>query len=76
MTGAILAPNAAPVQVVGVPIVKSKSSEEDAENVRSLCSETIDKIGQAGIRAKYDGRTYKNPGWKYNYWEQKGNASW
>ena len=70
--GAVLAPRVSPVQVVGIPIYKSKTSAEDVAAVKDVLSKTMEKLKQAGLRIKLDDRTDKNPGWKYNYWEQRG----
>ena len=70
--GAVLAPRVSPVQVVGISIYKSKTSAEDVAAVKQVCAQAVDQLKQAGLRVKLDDRTDKNPGWKYNYWEQRG----
>jgi prolyl-tRNA synthetase len=68
-TGLVLPPAIAPLQVVIVPIVSKKLTDETA---RPYCESILADLKAKGIRAKYDDRNMYNPGWKYNHWEQKG----
>ena len=68
-TGLVLPPRIAPVQVVIVPIVSKKFTQESAD---PYCQALFEELSAAGVRVKYDDRDLYNPGWKYNHWEQKG----
>ena len=67
--GLILPPKAAPIQVVIVPIIFSSSNSPE---VLSRCSEALERLASAGIRAQLDSRENYTPGWKFNEWELKG----
>jgi prolyl-tRNA synthetase len=60
------------VQVVIVPIVASKDSEEMKANVQRTARELEAQLSSAGVRAKLDDRTIYTPAWKFAHWEQKG----
>jgi len=66
--GLVLPPRVAEIQVVLVPIPKSKE-EKDVPAKR--CHEIAAGLVEKGVRAFVDDRYYK-PGWKYNYWELRG----
>jgi len=70
--GLALPPRVAPVQVVIVPIVASKDSEEVKANVQRTARELEAQLSSAGVRAKLDDRTIYTPAWKFAHWEQKG----
>lgn len=57
----------APYQVVIIPIVKGKSTDD----VTGYCQKIENTLRDAGIRVYLDSRD-ATPGWKYNYWEMKG----
>lgn len=65
--GLRLPPNIAPIQVVIVPIFKTKEEQ-------SQINDTIDQIlsSLGSVRVKVDTDQSKTPGWKFNEWEQKG----
>lgn len=80
--GLVLPPRVAPTQAVIIYIYNSKTSEEDIQRLRDKVFlsrgndmqsvELRDQLKAAGIRVELDTREHYNPGWKYNYWEQKG----
>ena len=67
--GLVLPPNLAPIQVVIVPIYKSRSELE-------LINKVVNKISEGlkvkGISLKYDDRENFKPGYKFNEYELKG----
>lgn len=65
--GLVMPPGIAPFQVVIIPILSKKSTEEVAEAAKSLAKILTD----AGIRVKLDNRDAR-PGSKYYDWEIKG----
>jgi prolyl-tRNA synthetase len=66
--GLILPPKIAPVQVVIVPIYKT---DAEKETVTAKCRE-IEQALNPVARVKVDDRDNYTPGFKFNYWEQKG----
>lgn len=66
--GLVLPPRVAQTQVVVIPIIKT-GDNVDALNKRA--QEIVDEIKAAGVRCELDDRD-KNPGFKYNFWEQRG----
>lgn len=70
--GLVMPPKVAPIQVVVVPIVSAKFSVETSKSILNLCAKIENILKTSGLRCKADLRTDKKPGWKYNYWEQKG----
>lgn len=70
--GLVLPPRVAPYQVVIVPITSTKFTAEVVGGIHELCKSAAAVLSKNGVRCKADLRTDKKPGWKYNYWEQKG----
>mmetsp|Transcript_9316 Transcript_9316/g.16343 ORF Transcript_9316/g.16343 Transcript_9316/m.16343 type:complete len:533 (+) Transcript_9316:109-1707(+) len=68
--GLVLPPRVAPLQVVGMTI--PMKDEEEAERMSAKMDQLVAKIKGHGRRVKFDSRRDKNPGWKFNYWEQRG----
>lgn len=66
--GLILPPKIAPYQIVIVPIYKS---EEDRVLVTEYASKIVKELG-GEFRVHFDDRDNHTPGFKFNYWEQKG----
>ncbi len=67
--GLVLPPKLAPIQVVIVPIYKSKEEfEKISERVNELCKNLKSK----GISYKFDTRDSQRPGFKFAEWELKG----
>lgn len=67
--GLVLPPRLAPIQVVIVPIYKSK---EDLDLISQKVNILIDKLKSKNIRVKYDDRDTQRPGYKFAEWELKG----
>jgi prolyl-tRNA synthetase len=67
--GLILPPKIAPTQVVIVPIYKT---EDDKNRVIERCRSIVAELKNSGIRVHLDDRDQHTPGFKFNYWEQKG----
>ena len=67
--GLTLPPRLAPVQVVVVPIYKK---DEEKASVLAAAEGALAACQAAGIRTELDASEGKSPGWKYNYWEQRG----
>jgi prolyl-tRNA synthetase len=67
--GLVLPPLLAPIQIVIIPIYKSREElEKISRYVRSLQQE----LEQAGLSVKYDDRDTQKPGWKFSEYEMKG----
>ena len=67
--GLILPPKIAPIQVVIVPIYKT---DADKSRVTERCRQIAAELKASGIRVHLDDRDQHTPGFKFNYWEQKG----
>ncbi|MCC8174308.1 MAG: proline--tRNA ligase, partial [Odoribacter sp.] len=67
--GLVLPPRLAPIQVVIVPIYKSK---EGLEKITDKVQEIIKELKKKGISVKYDDRDTQKPGWKFADYELKG----
>jgi prolyl-tRNA synthetase len=67
--GLVLPPKLAPIQVVIIPIYKSK---EEFNNVKSYIEPIIDKLKSKGISFLFDKRDTYKPGFKFNEHEIKG----
>ena len=67
--GLVLPPRVAPVQVVLVPIFRK---EEERAAVIAEASGIVERLKQAGVRAKLDDREQLKPGAKFFEWEKKG----
>lgn len=66
--GLVLPPRVAPIQVVVIPIIQKKGSDD----VLAKANEIGDQLKAAGVRVRVDDRDSYKPGWKYNHWELKG----
>jgi prolyl-tRNA synthetase len=66
--GLRLPPSVAPHQVVVVPIYQ----EENKQEVLEYAEEVSNKLEENGVRAEFDDRDHRTPGYKYNEWELKG----
>mmetsp|Transcript_17608 Transcript_17608/g.28500 ORF Transcript_17608/g.28500 Transcript_17608/m.28500 type:complete len:521 (+) Transcript_17608:112-1674(+) len=68
--GLVLPPRVAPVQAVAIHI-PTKDAEENKAMVDKITS-IVSTLKELKVRGKVDERTDKSPGWKYNFWEQRG----
>ena len=66
--GLVLPPKIAPIQVVIVPIYKT---DEEKSTVMDKCSQIASDLKPVA-RVHLDDRDNHTPGFKFNYWEQKG----
>lgn len=66
--GLVIPPKVAPIQVVVIPILKSNEIEAD---IHDKCNYVIEQMKSAGLRVHLDNKK-QTPGFKFNYWEQKG----
>ncbi len=66
--GLVLPPRVAPIQVVIIPILGSKSDEKIFSESKKIEKELL----KLGVRAKLDGDKDSSPGWKFNEYELKG----
>ncbi len=66
--GLILPPRIAPIQIVIVPIYKS---DEERTKVLEYCKSVFGTLKE-DFRVHLDDRDNLTPGFKFNYWEQKG----
>jgi prolyl-tRNA synthetase len=67
--GLRIPPMIAPIQMVIVPIYKT---DEERDAVMAKAREIHDAMTAGGVRVKFDDRTEKSPGFKFNEWEVKG----
>jgi prolyl-tRNA synthetase len=67
--GLVLPPNLAPIQVVIVPIYKTR---EELQTISAKVDEIIPQLKARGISVKYDDNDSKKPGWKFAEYELKG----
>lgn len=67
--GLILPPKIAPLQVIIVPIYKSK---DELDKISQSIHPIVKQLKLAGIRYKVDLNPDNTPGWKFNHWELKG----
>jgi prolyl-tRNA synthetase len=67
--GLVLPPRLAPIQVVIVPIYKSK---EQLEQISVKAEAISSRLRDMGISVKYDDSDNKKPGWKFAEYELKG----
>ena len=67
--GLVLPPKLAPIQVVIVPIYKSK--DQLAQISEFACS-LVDELKTSGVSVKFDDDDNKKPGWKFAEYEMKG----
>lgn len=71
--GLILPPNAAPVQIVIIPVgIKNDADSTSVAQIHAECQRLEHILTTAGMRAKADLDTNTSPGWKFNSWELKG----
>ncbi|MDR0801993.1 proline--tRNA ligase [Fluviicola sp.] len=67
--GLVLPPALAPIQVVIVPIYRSR---EELQLITEAVSKIISELKSLGIKVKYDADDQKRPGWKFAEYEAKG----
>lgn len=67
--GLVLPPRVANIQVVIVPCGVNDATQK---GIYDACDDVAKELKKLGIRAKADLRDTYLPGWKFNYWEQKG----
>ena len=67
--GLVLPPKLAPIQVVIVPIYKSR---EDLQRISQTVEPIINELKEKGITVKYDDRDNFKPGFKFAEYELKG----
>lgn len=67
--GLVIPPKLAPIQVVIVPIYKTK---EQQENTAAKAEEIRKDLEAHGVRVKFDDRDTQKPGFKFSEWEFKG----
>lgn len=67
--GLVLPPNAAPIQVVIVPILQKKTDNSQVLEAAKKVQETIKKLG---VSVHLDAREEYSAGFKYNEWEIAG----
>jgi len=67
--GLVLPPKVASVQVIVIPV---PYKDANTQGIFDACSETVNTLSEAGIRAESDFRDNYSPGWKYSHWEMKG----
>lgn len=70
--GLVLPPRVAPTQVIIVPILASKDTQETVQGVMDAAAAVEAALAAAGVRVAQDKRTVYTPAWKYAHWEQKG----
>lgn len=68
--GVVFPPRVAPTQVVIVPLYFKDRVNNETMNQKA--KELYELLSDAGIRAELDTRDYKNPGFKFSYWEVRG----
>ncbi|KAF6001139.1 hypothetical protein F1559_003497 [Cyanidiococcus yangmingshanensis] len=66
--GLVLPPRVAPLQVVIIPIITKSASADVISACEAICS----CLQRANLRVKFDDRSEKTPGWKFNEWELRG----
>jgi prolyl-tRNA synthetase len=67
--GLVIPPRLAPIQLVIIPIYKSK---EQLDLINVKVEKIITELKEKGISVKYDNRTTYKPGWKFAEYELKG----
>jgi prolyl-tRNA synthetase len=65
--GLILPPRVADIQVVIVPIIFKKMTDDTQQYINSI----LENLQSNNVRAHFDDTNHR-PGWKYNYWETRG----
>ena len=69
ITGLVMAPHLAPIQVVIIPIYRS---EEQLAQISEKVNGIVAKLKALGISVKFDDADNKKPGWKFAEYELKG----
>ena len=67
--GLVLPPNLAPIQVVIVPIYRSK---EQLEQISEVANKLVSDLKAVGVSVKFDDDDNQKPGWKFAQYELKG----
>ena len=67
--GLVLPPNLAPIQVVIVPIYRSK---EQLEQISEVANELVKDLRAVGVSVKFDDNDNQKPGWKFAQYELQG----
>ncbi|MCQ2816096.1 MAG: His/Gly/Thr/Pro-type tRNA ligase C-terminal domain-containing protein [archaeon] len=68
-SGLVLPPLVSPIQVIIIPIMKSK---DDNKAIKEKGEEMFNNLRKEGIRVELDDNENHTPGWKYANWELKG----
>lgn len=66
--GLVLPPMVAPIQVVVIPIITSKTKD----TVTNFMDNVVGKLVNTNLRMEIDDRENYTPGAKYNHWELRG----
>ena len=53
-------------------IIPIEKAGQDNKAILDFAESLFEKIKASGIRVHLDDSDIHNPGWKYNYWEQRG----
>lgn len=67
--GLVLPPKVAPIQVVIVPIYKSK---EQLDEITEATADIIKDLRAKGVSVKFDNNDHQKPGWKFAQYEMQG----
>ncbi len=67
--GLRIPPKVAPIQIVIIPIIKSR---EDLESIKKFLDSLLKELNHKNIRYYLDDRLNVSPGFKFNEWEMKG----
>jgi prolyl-tRNA synthetase len=67
--GLVLPPKLAPIQVIVIPIYRSKN---DLAMISERVSPIVDQLKAAGISVKYDDDDHQRSGWKFAEYELQG----
>ena len=67
--GLVLPPKLAPIQVVIVPIYKSK---DQLSQISEFACSLVEELKNSGVSVKFDDDDNKKPGWKFAEYEMKG----
>jgi len=71
--GLVLPPRVSPLQAVVIPVgITSQAPKETAEALYDKCEKIHSELNSSNIRSKLDRSQHMTPGWKFNYYEQKG----
>ncbi len=69
--GLVVPPRLAATKAVVVPIPGRKADPETVEAILAAANQVAEETG-LGRAIQVDSRPNVSPGWKYNYWEQRG----